>query len=312
MKLIEKHVLNRYKLIIIAYIICCVLAILININPIRRWFIDLWNEDYFFSFHASLVEDLLFFGIIGSIAMFITSKNPEDDIFESRIKSLANNPGVSEDAREQLKDELRNSLAYCKESKTHIKISNYLDSDDTIEVFCNQTSQIFNMCKDIDFIFDEGFEVEPYLPRNGDYGYISNMSVTDDNNSDIKWVIVEDDILRLDSNKKNVWYVEDFKIPKNSSATRKLCFSSYGPLGTNEDNLDDWLELSNHKFTSNAQLSIENNSDIPILCSLKHNNKGSTVVLNERLRIDSGKEVVVYETKKLGPRDSIYLYFCKP
>jgi hypothetical protein len=252
-----KQIWNRFKYVIITYIFVVVITIF-SISS-QKILSSYFENSFLTSFNASLLEDLIFFGFLGIVGIYVTTKPFREESFDVRVASLANNVD-DDDAIDFLRKEVQKLLAYTEVSNIRLHIKEIDKENNLIYLFTSIENKILNMCEDVNFIFfDTNFYVEPNKSMNDDYGYISYMGIQDNQDNKNKKVFFENDIYRFDNRKSIKRSIQDFKITKGASALWKLCFGTYGEIENGKE--IDWYTINMDKFTRKANLNIVNETD---------------------------------------------------
>jgi hypothetical protein len=262
---------NRLKIAFGITILLWVLLILFKaqLNPFCEKYL---GEGFLTSYSASLLEDVIFFGLIGYITIYVTTKLPEDENLNTRIKALANNKSVGEKAKHFLFEYVKKFLVYSSQNNAILIIKEYDKVSNSIKIFCDFSGDYVNMCKDeVYTIFNFAFIVEPNEKVENSYGYISYLGI-EEINSDNKNVVIQNDIFELKNIHKYEKYI-NFDISKNSSANWKMSFATWGKLNTDRQNDKNWFFLRCRSFTESFTAVIKNETSIDIKCDVRYLNR---------------------------------------
>jgi len=264
------NIWKRFRYIIVAYVIVIILAILSLSfqTQLKKYF----KEDFLTSFNASIVEDLIFFGVIGIIGVYITIKPYNEEDFNVRVKSLANNGVLKDDAIEYLKTEVKKLVAYTERSDITLTLKEIDETQKLVFIHTSIENKIKNMCKDIDFIFsDSTFYVKPNKSVRDDYGYVSFAGIQDETNLNNKVIYVENDVYRFKSNNEFYKPIKDFGIGKGSSALWKLAFGIWNEVKSKKQTEEImWYGVKMNRYTARTNLTIINETPHEINAEVKY------------------------------------------
>jgi len=306
-KTVFKH---KKKLPFIAF------CILIIIWLIHFYFIMDEHGDYGLSFSSSLLEDIIFFAIFGVSILIMQNIRPEENIFETRVRSLANNTDVKEEAKKFLIQDIEKALAYTESNNTTITISKI--DDNYVEVFHDSVAEIVNMCNDKPFKVNSGYSVTPDVQVGESFGYIKYAGIRDKNDIKQKEELVCGPIMQLKEFKTYTDKTKKFEISSDSSAISECSFAFFNELKNDKSNISNWNWVTVKRYTNNLNLKIINNTGekLKIDTYIRKYGETDSMVLEkmpdccESYNIDKvqNKERTIINNQSLYPRDSI-LYF---
>lgn len=304
----------RFRLIIISYFVIVVLWLLLFISKgfTGPWFEANFGAGFLISYLASLLEDIIFFGTIGIFGLALSTKLPEDEDINVRVKSLANNKNVGDGAKKYLIEHISKILAYNSTAEVSLILKEYDKESKTIMLYTEIKNEVINMCKDVKYSsVDTVFMVEPNVCFKGNYGYISYLGVNDIKSEESK-KIVDGEILELKNANPYLKPVE-FNISEDSSAIWRMCFATYGKLDTGKENLANWYFIKVEKFTENFNIKVSNTTDTPIVCDIFYINRNeintNKKINQENILINPNSEKILNSNIVFYPLDAYYIYF---
>ena len=309
--------MRKFRYIIIAFFIIAAIWVFIFIlkNKYQSLIDTYFGSGFLTSYSASLLEDIIFFGFIGFAALIISTKRPEDDDYDNRIKSLANNKQVGDKARFFLSDLIKELLAYSSRQDVRLVIKDYDVSTNCIKLFSDYNGEIINMCKDLHFpIFDMYFSIEPNECVNNNYGHISYLGIID-NKSNQKQILVEREIYEF---KDKSPYKKSFniEISGNSSANWQMSFVTWGKLDTERNINDNWYFVKVKNYTESVTVVIDNETTNDFKCDIRYvnrnNNKKGEKVETSGINIKSqSKNTILGNNVVFHPQDKFEIFFYK-
>ncbi|MBC7774860.1 MAG: hypothetical protein H7246_05420 [Phycisphaerae bacterium] len=305
----------RFKPIVIFYILFVAFWIILYFYRIQLT-TSIDNNigaGFFLSYFASLSEDIIFFGIIGFVALVLSTKLPEDEEFSIRIRSLANSDNVGLSAKNYLESQIKKILAYHSETIIKVVIKDYDSKTNSIKVYTEITNTIMNMCKDISYpLIETEALVEPDSSVNGNYGYISYLGVYDEREVSNRTILIDGDIHELD---QNTFRQEiPFVISENSTANWRLCFCIWQKLGADRKVDQNWYFSQVERYTESLVVELHNelDSDNLIVYDYSYLDRGKSPC--ERIS-EKGLQIAGKDKKKLVnnfqfyPMDRFEIYF---
>tara|TARA_Y100000588_G_C14232046_1_gene915692 strand:- start:362 stop:1243 length:882 start_codon:yes stop_codon:yes gene_type:complete len=231
---------------------------LLGFKEEAKWLsLKYFDSNFYSSFTASFIEDVIFFGVIGLSVFIYSVKRPENDPFESRIKFLANSQNLDGSAIKYLSDQARATLAYSDVTQIRIYLRSYNPETSSITVSCSIESSIRNMCKDVEFdMTDTKLKIDAGVIVHGNYGLISHASIADENDPDHRSILVHDKIYYLENKK----YEDEFKytIRPNGKAIRSICFQIYYRINGDRKDEESWFYINAERFTQNFNVEVVN------------------------------------------------------
>jgi hypothetical protein len=144
--------------------------------------VDIVNKtvnNFFLSFSASLLEDLVFFFFIGIVLFIITLKKMEDNEIDVRLDTVINSPNVTASAREYFRNETKSVLAFYERCDVLIKITQYDKKVGAYKLYLSFNAIINNMCKDIQFNVQTNAFVKPGVEVNNNWGELTIFNIKD-------------------------------------------------------------------------------------------------------------------------------------
>ena len=181
-------------------------------------------SDFLLSFYASMGQDIIFFGLLGSIVILATYRLPSKESLLNRIIYLANNKKNSEQAIAYLSQGIKERLTYNIEAE--IKLYVRPASEGILDIITKFETLARNMCSDIHHEKPLTIDISPNQ-RNGenDYGSVLHCVVRD---REKKTILkrVYDTPEKLEKDRRHYQEV-DFSIPKGEDINFELCFQIY-------------------------------------------------------------------------------------
>jgi len=270
-------------------------------------------DDFILSFSASLLEDLIFFFLIGIVLFILTLKKPEDNELDVRLDTVISSPNVTASARDYFRDETKSALAFYERSEVIIKISQFNEKNKTYKLFFNIYSVIINMCKDIHFELETNAYVIPGLEVNGDYGDITILEIKDKLTNNQAGELPVGIPIPL----KKIGYDKTIplRISANGKADYKFGFRIWSGYNQNERLFYTTVD----RFTDSYNLSIvndlENNFSFYVKVLLKRKkvlDENQTETIFESKGLEPGETATIIEESSLNPGDKLQFYFGEP
>ncbi|MDH7911348.1 hypothetical protein [Winogradskyella sp. SYSU M77433] len=257
---------NKYN---IGWILIFSVILLLGVWAIQFFFFLSKKDDYWVSFNASLLEDIIFFTSIGILLLIIqiSMSNPENKEFRSRVRSIANNPKVKNEGKDYLEEQIKDIVAYTEKNHTYVEIKN--KNDNLVEVYSEIEAEIVNMCKDIPFTVKSGYSVKPDKQLKGNYGYIKYAGIKDTLNPSNDKIFIDKSVEILYSDKIHRKDNEEVKISNGGSAISGLKYSVYEELDTDKNDDNNWHYTYVKRFTNNFSLKMINRTDVAIKIDYK-------------------------------------------
>lgn len=255
-------VLLRYRLMVFIYLLI-----------LASYFIFLHNkfpdqkENFYVSFSASVLEDLIMFIFLTIGVTFISIKlsniNPEDYDYERRIRALMNSDNVKDDKRayNYLQSELSRLLTYNKVMNYEVSIIDHYPTQNAYAIVTKRTHIITNMCKDKEFENKRApIIIEPDIKVGLTYGKLNYLIKLDPKNlnTQIETILHEGSPDTELNAGDNNFSIPNIKIGKDSETAFVLSYTCFS--GIRENSLPEaWLYSEAIKYTSNVKFSIVNN-----------------------------------------------------
>lgn len=308
-----KRLVVTYRLIFFVYIgiiLAYVVFFGIYYNQTTAFFDARGGSDFGKSYASSLLEDIIFFGIIGLVTTIVTAQRAEDRNFVSRVRSLANKSNISDEARDSITEKVRALLAYYNEIKIRLKIVDYNETIKAYKIVAHIDYNVSNMCNDIDYKY-LNFPVIVYPDGNvnGDFGRVFLVSVNDPETR-VKSREYVDVVLDSNPFKKTIQLV----IGKDSDRDWELNFTIWSTTDEDLNNEQAWYFLEVDKYVENVDLVIENL--LPSGKTLhfeqkihRFNNNSSSEINNYQNSIEWGKSLPLKKIPSLFEFDKIKFFF---
>ncbi len=305
-----RYILYAYGVIILIY--------LLHLGYIEYFQI---TDNYHKSFSASLMEDLIFFGLVGTIVFIISQRDGSELPLKYRVANLANeSKNIDDPAVEYLYENIKPLLGYNDKTNIDVVIEDVTDDNKLIKVFTSVESRIMNLCSRETFdLVNSSFSI--YAPNKvgQDYGYISCAGVKnivpagfEKNNSECS----PPNIAVADNGhnpplKKAEWNhpIEKFTIPKGGKAESKMGWAVWEKLNEDPSNIENWYYIELNRFTDEIHFDIQRSLDRPdinLVADIRINFKNSTnkLSLDDHLLITKTAKKIPINVK-LRPGDKI-------
>lgn len=256
---------KRFKWIVIAYVFFIVLWLVAWIFQAGLTkFIDTsaglnMGDGFVLSWRASLFEDIIFFGVIGILGLYLSTKLPHDEKFNIRIESIANGKKVGDKARKFLHHRIKRMLVYNDSHLIRIVIKSVDATNKLVEIYAEHSAVCTNMCKDVAYPLDTRAYVKPTHQCNGDYGYVSLLEICEEGNPKNKETLVRGNIHKLTSQGFSKPIL--FDVPPNGAAFWHFCYSIWQQADGNKSTEDDWYYVENLGFTESLNIELINQTD---------------------------------------------------
>jgi len=265
---------------------------------------------------TSLIEDIIFFGILGSLVFIYSLKDGSDLNLKDRISILATKKDIDNSAIKFLSDNIHPLLAYNKEANIDITIEDISDDGNFVKIYTDVQNNIVNMCSNDSFtIKDTNFTIQGVNKVGQDYGYISHAGIKNIENSTgskpISFINKRGN-RPLKSNRTIKFPVKEFIVPKNGVAKSKMGWAVWEKLNTDKSIMDNWFYIGSPRFTNKIHLDIRSIIDVNVdlLFDLRiHIDKTNAKrIIFEGQKIE--KEVIIAPiNEKLFPKDKIQIIF---
>lgn len=260
-----KVLYNRFKLVYIGYItllfLYVVVIILLKLKVIPEGAFEI-------SFAASLLEDLIFFGILGLVTLYLSVRKPDEEDFHLRVTSLANGKKVTQQAHKYLSEAIRSILAYNEKLEIKIKIKEVNLRERYIFIHVEQYQLMTNMCRDIRYsVKTMGVTIEPgkFIDKSG--GQVTLLHIIDEGNPQNSQYIIDGDPYDISEEKRSFNVPkQDYLIAEDNQINWRLCYRIYGSLfdKLEEKISTNWLLIPLQYFTQRLNLEVTNDTDTDI------------------------------------------------
>lgn len=272
---------------------------------------DLISQDYHISFSASLLEDILFFGIVGIIIFILTKRDGSELSLKDRInKILLTNKNNNRSAKEYLFDQISPILAYNESSKVSIELSQLYPENNLVKIYADVQHRILNMCSNDSFTIAENqIGLESDYKVGLDYGTIYHASIVNENptvDSTKDYIVVDSKPGIPLKNNKYSHLIPPFTISKNGAAIARMSWSIWEKIDGVED--DDGFFVLNKRFTNNIEFTISNSTDKNLLLDLEIRHAKTKTRTTKTIEVGAKqKKASIQLHKRLMPQDEIWL-----
>lgn len=131
----------------------CLLLIAGNLILLCTWY-DLIVEqryNFYISFFASSLENLIFFILIGLSIAIYSLRRPESELLENRIWYLYSSEHATDESLQYNKNQIKKLAAFCKSATGKITITDYNPSMNAYRIEVEKRYTLQNMFKDRDY-----------------------------------------------------------------------------------------------------------------------------------------------------------------
>lgn len=182
MKNIANWIKKRTGVVLICSFLVLI-SILFLINYFTSYQIDFSDKAFLLSFSASLIEDLIFFSLIGVVLYFSSFKKLEDSEVNVRLNTVINSPNVSKGAQDYFQLKSKQMLAYYESFDVKLTIKEYDSTNSAYKLYMEVDAKIVNMCKDLIFQGYHANYIKSGIPVSGDFGECILYLLNDDNDA---------------------------------------------------------------------------------------------------------------------------------
>lgn len=185
----KRKVIAGYLIVLAAYLFLVALYVIFFIlykKQTHAFFDNHFEPGFGAALSSSILEDLTIFIILGFLASIVSTlvglNNPEDNSFETRLKTLANSQKIIIDDQlyNFLKKNISNFLAFNKKISIVLEIRNYNEAQKAFYIYAQINTVITNMCKDNDYEATEAKAfINPDIQVNGEWGLVAYLGTYD-------------------------------------------------------------------------------------------------------------------------------------
>ncbi|UJX43277.1 hypothetical protein K9F62_11025 [Desulfovibrio sp. JY] len=223
----------------------------------------LFTHEFIPSVNASFIEEFIFFGTIGLVTIYVTTKKPEDEELRNRIRSVTNANSISDNAKSYFENKSREILAYNKQTIVTVRLKEFREDEKAIRVSIDFDNTISNMCKDVPYTnFSSTAIVKPALKVDNSWGHVTLLTIEDKKNSSQKQVVVEGDVVLLEE--EGYYWSNNFQIAADSEARFRLCYEFWTEIQEDESAIavdKNWIFTVVSRYTDNFTYNIVNKID---------------------------------------------------
>lgn len=267
------------------------------------------------SFSASLLEDIVFFSLIGIVIFIITMKDGKDEDIYIRLDNVINGSNLLKykNAKNYFHGQTKQALAFYSRYKTTINIDEQNSHMKAYKIYTVSSGVIVNMCADIPFEDHTNVRAYPGVNVNGQNGEVTFYQIKDRISGDI----VGEKIGKPIALKPTVGYSHNAKL--FISANGKADYDYAFWLWSKYDQREKMFNLMIDRFASSYELEIQNslkdNMSVYFEASLVKMNDESFATVSEILcktKLLSGERIIIPNLDSLKPLDYIKIYFGPP
>lgn len=268
--------------------------------------------NFFLSFSASLLEDLVFFFLIGIIIFIITLKRMEDNEIDVRLDTVINSPNVTASAREFFRSETKSVLAFYEKYDVLIKIMEYNEEVGAYKIYLSVYGIIDNMCEDVQFNVQTNAFVETGVKIDDSWGELTIFYIKDI----ISGKSAGEPIgIPIQLKEKGYNKTTPLLISKSGKAEYRLGFGVWSKYNQK----DDLFLTSVDRFVDSYNLIIENGLEEEVSfefsAKIEYQNElhlQETRVLQTLTKLDPHNHFQLMKGSNLKPEESIRIFFGKP
>ncbi|OOQ57419.1 hypothetical protein [Mucilaginibacter pedocola] len=261
------RLLFKMRFLFVVYLLVLALYLWIFKGHKDYWLSALSNyfgEGFGVSFSASAFEDLMMFMFltlaISIISIKLSTKNPEDHEFDSRIKAIMNSQHVKNNFHvfDFLKGKISILLAYNKAVHYDVHIIDYFEETRIFHIIVKRIQVMTNMCKDRDFESpNRAITILPDKVVNGSFGKVISLKKIDpsDFQHTLETKITATDNYQLVDGLNPINF--NYLINQDSELGIELTYEVYA-AETDIDKLENWSYCEVSRFTSSLNFTIHN------------------------------------------------------
>ena len=219
------------------------------------------SKDFMISFRASLLEDLIFFSLIGLVLYLVTFKSIDDGEVDTRIESLINAKDVTEHAQEHFKKQFKSLLTYYKTLSVDIVLTEIDDkskeSGPYIKIESSFNGDIYNFSKDMNVVTDVRAYAFSDKKDNNLAGEVMLLEILDSNGQVLEngaTAIVK--VLPEEGFKKTM----PVQVELNSYVQFRYKFWIWNLFSTSSDSKKNGFKISTDRFAETLKVKIKNNT----------------------------------------------------
>ncbi|MEM9387219.1 MAG: hypothetical protein AAGA68_19310 [Pseudomonadota bacterium] len=258
------------------------------------------------SFVASFFEDFLFFGVLGVLSLYLAMRNPEDEEFTVRLKSVANGKAVNDRVGEYFVGACRELLAYNSDLKLVVTVKRMSESPRALELHVRFETTIRNMCKDVRY---QPIKAQALVESDacvGDtWGSVSYLTVS---GGEEDHEVVLGDPISID--KAGFRREIPYEVPEDGEVKYRLHYSIWSKLDEDIENLSNWFFTCVSRYTDRVSLEVSNELDQDVAVEIRYPKqpRGSDET-DTKLVIKSESTKRPIPEIQLNPTDRVYMFF---
>ena len=275
--------MNRFLKIILAGF-----GVTLVFGLIMSWvYWDSINSDktnFALSFLASMLQDILFFGLVGITIVVAQFHHNNGEILRKRVQNLFSNPDISYSAISFIEEQVRGSAIYCFDGTTNLEVHEYDQAKGAYRVSFHNRHVLRNMFGDVPYESTISANVAPDLIREdiNTLGKVVSIRLTV---SGEKSTELLDEPKAL--GKEGFSLPVTLRLPKNGEAVFELKWWSWVDDHGNSG-------FSMRRFAESYEVKLENKTSVHVGIS-----RGLDA---ERIEyLDYGQEVVIGRRENIPP-----------
>lgn len=307
----NRVIFKRFRAVIIGYLVLVIFITLLTAYLGYSGSQLLHDQGFTISFLASFLEDLIFFGLLGIITLYVSVRKPEEEEFELRIRSLANGRRVIKGAQDHLSSEVKKIMTFNESMTIEIKIKSFSKEDNLLSLATKQTKHITNMCRDVKNRLNSKVKIEPGKFVDGIGGEVTYFEVKDIRNPRNNKLYVRDETVKITESIGAYESPDQYlEISEDSTVEWILAYELFGEFSPRESAKirSNWYDINANRYTKSCKIIISHEAptDEPIELWLKH--RGAKPWYRE-IRLKKGEVKKFTRSVHFRPNDSISLYF---
>ncbi|MCE6987515.1 hypothetical protein [Dyadobacter sp. CY323] len=280
------------------------------------------GEGFVLSWQSSLFQDLLFFGFTGFLSMIITTREPHQENFDTRVHAIANALNVGSRTKDFIKREIEDLMVFNEKTTVNLTIENAYPDKNLLELYYERTTIKSNMCSDVPQDAKLRTNIVPGPDYHGDYGYLKVLT----------YQYMKDESKRIDVHTGSVYkfspkgFLDKRTVPiePHGSILQTLAYNLYCPFNGSKDNMQDVFFTGDLLFTEKFTLTLKNKTNSTIKFDFSYPNRAQPKSKNHQLppsitgsgQIEPGSQnnrkkdaTIVVSDKYLSKSDQFQIFF---
>lgn len=247
------------------------------------------------SFTLSLIEDIFFFGLVGSFAFLAQFAPGGGEVLRERLKRLFANQEVSHSALEYLEQRVRNTAIYSDRSAHKLVVREYDPELYAYKVEFQNDYKLHNMFGDVSYDAELSVEIAPDLVRDGvqPLAVVTNLSLKADGRGEKKFIYGPQEIGAEGFSQP----VRVF-LPKRGSALYRMQWWSWvSNIGNSGFSLK--------RFSERFLIEVENASNVTVIIFTGRGNR-------QEKTIPPGRSLIIADENQVGEGARVDFFWGPP